>query len=353
MEPSTTKFLFFPWRTLPHHLAVLVVMFFAAVTSAAETGVARPDSTQTESATPKPAQTGPSLAFVKEHTLSFLTIVLPHNSLRNSKTLHNWPFFAFSVPGWKSEAYLKKDFNPLLSVKVGIAGDAGFGGINTQVETSVDWFHLLELGIQPNLGTALNYGETATFMGTYNPEKKDYDQDAFFTEYIYGVKFKAALTIPLLMALLPKSDWTKIILKATGEYAYNGYTNADDGEVWKVGSENMVNGFRYRYGGVLIYILPFQYVPMAMVSFNVSGFKHAHDFNPVYKDYNPGFKTISITPMLSVNVIKGWNGMLMAAISRDRTFENRHYETTEEILQKQIGSEWDLRAIMFILSRKF
>lgn len=319
--------------------------FFAAVAGAAEA-----DSTE---ATPADSsRQDPSLALALEHTFSIAEFILPHNSLRNSKSLHNWPFFAFVAPAWKSEAYLKKTFNPLVSVKAGVGGDLGFGGINTQADVSMNLVHLLELGLQPHLGTALNYGETATFMGTYNPEKKDYDQDIIFTEYIYGIKYNASLTIPLL-ALLPKSDWTKIILKASGEYTYSAYTNADDGEVWKVGAENMVNGFRYRWGGTLIYMLPFQRIPMAMVSANVSAFKHEYDFDPVYKDYNPGFKTVSVTPMFSVRMSETWNGMFMSVFSRNRTFENRHYETTEEMLQKQVGDEWDLRAIMFILSHKF
>ena len=57
--------------------------------------------------------------------------------------------------------------------------------------------------------------------------------------------------------------------------------------------------------------------------------------------------------MASVKERKKWNGMLMASVSRDRVFENRRYPTTEELLQKQVGSEWDLRAVMFIMSRKF
>jgi hypothetical protein len=45
--------------------------------------------------------------------------------------------------------------------------------------------------------------------------------------------------------------------------------------------------------------------------------------------------------------------MLMASVSRDRKFENRRYPTTEELLQKQVGSKWDLRTVMFVMSRKF
>ena len=333
-------------------LAVLLP-FYANAQDTDSTTVAQPDSAATAPEKPaaKPDVSGVTSAF--ENTFSIITLVLPHNSLRNSKTLHNWPFIAFSVPGWRTEAYLQKNINPLLSVKAGIGGDLGFAGINTQAEASINWLHTLELGIQPILGTAINYGETATFMGVYDPEKRDYDQDIFFTEFVYGVNFKAGLTFPLLMVFLPKSDWTKIILKGTAEYTYSGYTGAEDKQVWKAGGQDMVNGFRYKYGGTLIYMLPFERVPMFMFAATVSAFKHAYDFDDTYKDYNPGFKTVSLTPMASVKISEKWNGMLMAVVSRDRVFENRRYPTTEELLQKQVDSEWDLRMVMFIASRKF
>ena len=189
-------------------------------------------------------------------------------------------------------------------------------------------------------------------MGVYDPEKRDYRQDVTFTEYLYGINYHGALTLPLL-AFLPKSDWTKIILKGTAEYTYSGYTGAEDKQVWKAGGQDMVNGFRYKYGGTLIYMLPFERVPMFMFAATVSAFKHAYDFDDTYKDYNPGFKTVSLTPMASVKISEKWNGMLMAVVSRNRVFENRRYPTTEELLQKQVDSEWDLRMVMFIASRKF
>ena len=62
---------------------------------------------------------------------------------------------------------------------------------------------------------------------------------------------------------------------------------------------------------------------------------------------------VSITPMASVKISDKWNGMLMVNISRDRVYENQPYPSTEEVLQKQVDSEWELKAVMFIASRKF
>ena len=284
--------------------------------------------------------------------LSIVSIVLPHNSLRNSKTLHNWPFFAFAVPSWAYHFKLRQDLGKLLALKGLAAWDVNFAGLGVKLDASVELIHLLELGVQANTGTALNYGETSTFMGVYNPEERNYDQDYIFTECAYGLTYHTALTIPLL-AFLPKSNWTKIILKGSAEFSYNAYTGADDKQVWKAGNENSVNGFKYKYGGTLIYMMPFERVPMAMLAVNASGYKHEYDFDTAYKDYNPGFVTVHVTPMASVKINETWNGMLMVSISRDRLYENRHYPSTEELLQKQVGSEWNVRAIMFIASRKF
>jgi hypothetical protein len=292
-----------------------------------------------------------SLLFEKEHKLSIVGIILPHNSLKNSETLHSWPFFAFPAPAWLSNYKWQKP-GKLATIKGSAAGEANFAGLGLKLDISVELIHLLELGIQANGGTALNYGKTSTFMGVYDAEERNYHQDIIFTEYAYGFTYKSSLTLPLLV-LLPKSNWTKIILKLSGEYAYSAYTGANDGEVWKAGNGNMVNGFHYKCGGTLIYMMPFKRVPMAMLSASASGFKHEYDFDETYKDYNPGFVTVNITPMASIKVSEKWNGMLMASVSRDRVFENRRYPTTEELLQKQVDSEWDLRAVMFILSRKF
>lgn len=292
-----------------------------------------------------------SLLFEKEHKLSIVGIILPHNSLKNSETLHSWPFFAFPAPAWLSNYKWQKP-GKLATIKGSAAGEANFAGLGLKLDVSVELIHLLELGIQANGGTALNYGKTSTFMGVYDAEERNYHQDIIFTEYAYGFTYKSSLTLPLLV-LLPKSNWTKIILKLSGEYAYSAYTGANDGEVWKAGNGNMVNGFHYKCGGTLIYMMPFKRVPMAMLAANVSGYKHAYDFDPVYKDYNPAFKTVSIVPMLSFKLNETWNGTLMAAISRDRRYEQDHYEANEELLQKQVGAEWDLRTIMCIFTRKF
>ena len=151
----------------------------------------------------QPADTS-AFSISDENVFSIVSIVLPHNSLRNSETLHNWPFFAFAAPSWAYSATAQYDASKLLTLKGLLGSDLSFAGIGFKLDISAELMHLLELGVQASTGSALNYKETATLMGVYDPEERNYRQDVIFTEYSYGLRYHASLTFPLL-ALLPKS----------------------------------------------------------------------------------------------------------------------------------------------------
>lgn len=288
-----------------------------------------------------------------EHALAFAGIFLPHHSLRNSEALHNWPFFGFVAPmGWNSRVSIEKNFDFGVAFKSFAAGNISLFGLGIKTDVTLDLWHLLEVGVEGGLNSGINYGSWMTSMGVYSPEKQEYSTDWMGTEFAYGVHYHGAVSIPLI-AFLPKSDWTKIILKPSASLIYSAYTGADDGEVWKAGGENLVNGFRYRVGGTLLYMLPFKSFPMAMISANVSGFKHEYDFDPVYKPYNPGFKTVTVTPMLMMKVSEKWSGMVMVNFGRERVYREYPYEPDAELSQEYVGSEWGLKAILVTLSRKF
>ncbi len=288
-----------------------------------------------------------------EHSIAFVGMLLPHRALRNSESLHNWPFFGFVAPmGWTSKVALEKPILAGLVFKGNAVGSVSLGGIAVRSDVSLDLWHLLEVGVDGGLNSGINYGSMMTSMGVYSPEKQEYSADLIGTEFAYEVRYHAAFSIPL-MAFLPRSNWTKIILKPSASLIYSAYTGADDGEVWKAGGENLVNGYRYRVGGTLLYMLPFQSFPMAMISANVSGFKHEYDFDPVYKPYNPGFKTVAVTPMLMMKVSEKWSGMVMVNFGRERLYREYPYEPNTELSQEYVGSEWGLKAILVTLSRKF
>ncbi len=295
----------------------------------------------------------PRIRIEREHGLSFFAVVLSHRALRNSKALHDWPFFAFAMPmSWTSNLKLKMDLNRMLSAKGVVGGSLTLFGVGVKAGIQIELLRLLELGVETNAGSAVNYGDVCTFMGVFDPNKKDYSSDLFMTEFSYGVRYDAGISLPLV-ALLPKSKWTRIVLRPTASLSYSAYTGASDGEVWKAGGMNMVNGYYYQYGGSLIYMLPFRHFPMAMVSTGVKGFLRESDFDDCFRAYDPGFRTFSITPMLSVKLCERWSGMLMAPISRDRRYRNDRYESGQELLQERVGSEWTLNAVIFILTRKF
>lgn len=309
----------------------------AATDSATADSVAVPDS---------------SFRMSQENTFSIISVLLPHHSLRNSKTLHNWPFFAFAAPSVSSGFKVQKDFGKTFGIGGDAAGDLNFACLALHAQLDLSLIKLLTFSVRGDLASGWNYGETSTFMGVYNPGKKDYRQDIFLTQFSYGVNYKAKLTIPV-MAFLPKSKWTKILLSASGSLDYAAYTGASDGEAWLAGSEVRANGYKMQYGGSLMYILPFKHWNMAMLSANVGGFLRDSYFDEVYADYDPDFKTISITPMAMFKLNEKWTGTFVAVISRDREYEASTYESSQEILQKRIGSTWGPRVFTFIANRKF
>lgn len=288
-----------------------------------------------------------------DHSFTWAAFLLTHKALKNSKSLHNWPFFPLAAPiAWNTNFRVEKDFGKLLTLKGLAGGNASIMDFGLNADMTMELIHLLELGVSANVHTSFNYGDAATFMGVYNPEKEDFDGDNFMTEFAYGVKYRIGATIPLI-AFLPKSDWTKIILRPGVNWTFTEYTNAHDGEIWKAGSDYSANGYRYYYGGTLIYMLPFQRFPMLMVNTGVTGFFKSTKFDEIYNDYDPYFKIISIMPMLSVKISDKWNGMAIASFSRDRKYQNYKYETTKELLQKRVGSEWGMKVIMMTFTRKF
>ncbi|MCI5600409.1 MAG: hypothetical protein SOZ02_10770 [Hallerella porci] len=331
---------------------LLSSLFGATFAFANENGEASADSLDSSNSSPKEE----SFQVDIEHNLNFLGFYLPHSALRNSGSLKSWPFFAFAFPlSWTSSISLDKKFGKLLSINTDFSGDLNVFGTSVRAMAATKWMGLLDLGIIGSVTSAFNYSSSNSsiiFMGVYNPEKKELEGDNFGTEALFDVKYFATLTIPL-MSFLPKSDWTKIMIKPSASLTNLYYTGAEDGEFWKVGNEYSANGYRYSYGATLIYLLPFKYFPSAMVKYTVSGIVHESDYDAVYDPYDPGFKEITITPMLSVQFNEKWSGLLMVNIERERKFRHYHYDSDEELLQERVGSDWTIPHIIFLATRTF
>lgn len=336
---------------------------FSGETAAADSTAGAKDGAQTaenvaaaqvaDSAKTAPEQAvDSSFRFRHDNVFTIMGVVLTHHALRNSETLHNWPFFAVAAPAVSTTYKLEKDFGKTLTLKGDAAGSLTF--MNTGITAGVDLMliHLLEVGVHGAISSAWNYGETSTFMGVYNPEEKNFDEDMYLTEASFSVIYKSSITIPLL-AFLPKSDWTKIILKFSGTLENSVYTGADDGELWRAGADARINGYRGEVGATIMYMLPFKHFNMAMLSGKVSGFLNEDDFDEVFQDYDPDFKIWNITPMLMFKINEKWSGMAMAPIVRERKLSKRKYEAGEEYMLKRVGTQWRMNVLMCMFNYRF
>ena len=127
-----------PYRTFRKPQTLLMALLCAVAAFAAEPG-AKQDSVPTDTS---------AIKYSTENTLSIVSIVLPHNSLRNSETLHNWPFFAFAAPSWAYSARAQYDASKLLTLKGTAGGDVSFAGLGLKLDISAELMHLLELGVE-------------------------------------------------------------------------------------------------------------------------------------------------------------------------------------------------------------
>lgn len=316
------------------------------------TGTAEKDAAGTAAESKGNAADSASFKYSHDNILTIMGVVMTHHALRNSESLHNWPFFAVAAPALSTTFKVENEFNKLISVKGNADGSLTF--MNTGITAGIDLLllHLLEVGVHGAISSAWNYGEASTFMGVYNPEKKKFDEDIFLTEGSFSAIYKASITIPLL-AFLPKSNWTKIILKFNGALENSIYTGADDGEPWRAGADVRVNGYRGELGASIMYMLPFKHFNMFMLSGKVSGFLDEDDWDDIYEDYDPDFKIFNITPMLMFKINENWSGMAMAPIIRERKLSKSKYEAGEEYMLKRVGTEWRMNVVMCMFNYKF
>ena len=290
--------------------------------------------------------------YTKESNLSIAGVVLTREVMEHSEGAQNWPFLPLAAPMYNYKETMEKDFGKILSMK----GEGGVMVTPYDVELKGEWtfglIHLLELGVSAGILSAWNYGEYAQFMGKYDPHEKDFDSDIFLTEYAYMTQGKLGLTLPL-MVLLPKSKWSKIILRLGASLQYYGYTGADDGELWHAGVEVGVNGWRYDHSATFIYMLPFEHLKMVMIKTSVGGYFNDSQFDDIYKSYDPSFKTVRIQPMMVYKMSEKWVATFMMPIARERKFVTEDYVARERFLLEQDGSEWNIKTILLIFTRKF
>ena len=92
------EFLYCNFMLLPSICRIVLVLTLAGavLASAGEnTNSGEKTDAKADSAT---QAIGDTTEISQEHIFNVIGLVLPHNSLRNSKTLHNWPFFAVAAP---------------------------------------------------------------------------------------------------------------------------------------------------------------------------------------------------------------------------------------------------------------
>ena len=90
-----------------------------------------------------------------------------------------------------------------------------------------------------------------------------------------------------------------------------------------------------------------------MIKTSVGGYFNDSQFDGIYKAYDPSFKTVRIQPMMIYKMSEKWVATFMMPIARERKFVTEDYVARERYLLEQDGSEWNIKTILLIFTRKF
>ena len=215
-------------------------------------------------------------------------------------------------------------------------------GIGTSFTSSVSITPLFSLFARAHVETAWNYGSAYTLIGLYNPEEATYESVTPFAEFSYGMAFGANVLVPITKTNIIKLSYCT---------DYIAFSAAEDGEPWLCGTEgNCVNGWRYDASALYAHTFEGPKLKMVGISASLCGIYDEDDFAEIYKPYNPGFKTYSVSAVSQFSIIEKQSLVVILKASRNRKFEKDidEYKPEETLVQKYERAQWCFEGVSLI-----
>ena len=176
-------------------------------------------------------------------------------------------------------------------------------------------------------------------MSEYSFEKQEYEDLAAFNHwYLYNY---ASATLMFDFGTIWEGDWHHIITTASYEIAYQKLTGTDRIWRWLASSYPMADGWVYTQHYYLGYMMPVR-VSMIGVDCALMGNYKSSDFGVIDKSYEGDFMTITISPMVQIEL--GSSGkdklILYGYIIGRRSFAEKWENFDKEPLYTKNGREF-------------
>ena len=214
---------------------------------------------------------------------------------------------------------------------------------------------VLQLGAYAQLGLDWPFAGVQS-LGIYNKTTDKYDSVPVFSEMYYN--FGAQATFMFDIAALFPGDWTHIITTNTYQINYIG-TTADCGDdAWMFeGSGEHFNVLGWYANFLLGYQTPaLSVLNLAGVSLDMCGVYNDDTINDDYDNWNPLFTSISISPVVVINLIKDDTLTTAFAFSSRRSFTTTNAAsdgTNFGLTSADSAREWFFSGVSLTWTHKF
>ena len=214
-------------------------------------------------------------------------------------------------------------FSPLT---IDLAANLTLGGLNESASVTYrpKLFPLISFsvgGLFPE-----GWGDT----GAYRAESAEYDKNAPFRNILCQPYGKAALLLPL----------GSVLVTLSYQAGYTALTGVPDSDLWQFGgSGNQFNGWTHGVGFAALRLSKSR-VNLAGLLVGAGGYLSDGGLDERYRDFDPTFTTVSIVPLVNVQLGKKDNLCFLSLLANRRSFSAAHEKSEEEPLLSVSGSEW-------------
>lgn len=294
-------------------------------------------------------------------------VVLFHPALEHSSSdsMRDWPFFAVPMPMVTREYRLLQPLKdppkgqekrPPFALFGVVTGRASLMDLGVDAVSTLQLSPLFSISAGGSIATGWYFGENSGTMGAYRPEKREYGNDYPFTAFGYRGFGKATVVLPVgapFAWALDQKALYRLFLSGSYSAVYHGYTNADEGEIWRVSILGSgVNGWMHEWSAMLGFAEVYGPLKMVGIQFKMrEGFSETK-VDELYRASDPLGTRYGLMGMAVFKLGERHSLMAMLPVSYDRIYEGDYIEKETPLL-RCTGSKWQMKMAMVMYGYEF
>lgn len=176
-------------------------------------------------------------------------------------------------------------------------------------------------------------------MASYDAVSQSYQALSPFSSLYYSFWFEGVFQFDLA-AVIP-GEWNHVVFVASYKPFYEGFSiGGEHGSPWLwQGSGENVNAWQYYSSFIVAYQMPLL-VQTVGIQTELESFYSNESFASRYAEWNPTFTTISINPLVNLQLTKKQNLIIQLGFSSRRSFTSNSSQADNDLEKVYQGIEW-------------